>query len=296
MSGLITTLTGVSSVRNFASVTGSICPIDGLANRSCEEGRATISFQHRCHTYACKMIDSITRLESAQFPRYVLVHLSHHPSNKNPITPSPPPPLPLQRLLLLRVPHQLPPHNDQPLPPPHPIHIPPTDPLPIALLAEILQLLFRLRHPIGILIQQLEPRKYKLRLRGAGCSFSDLVAEAERLGDGKERRDEVEGRAFFEGLGEDAAAAPGEDIVDAAEDFGRGLDFAAVHCEHQSRTPVHKALADCVPHSLNGLARQAALLLTRGRFFVRWSGNSDGFEEDGDALHGFVAHGALGCG
>ena len=60
----------------------------------------------------------------------------------------------------------------------------------------------------------------QLRGRGAGGAFADLVAEAEGLGDGEEREDGEEGGAFFEGLGEDASTAAGDDAVDAAEDFG----------------------------------------------------------------------------
>ncbi len=87
-------------------------------------------------------------------------------------------------------------------------------------LAKILQLLLRLRHPKRIFVQHLEAREHELRLRGAGRAFADLVREAEGFGDGEEAEDGVEGRAFFEGFGEDVAAAAGEGCVDAAEDFG----------------------------------------------------------------------------
>jgi len=76
-------------------------------------------------------------------------------------------------------------------------------------LPKILQLLLRLRHPKGIFVQHLEPREHELRLRGAGRAFADLVREAEGFGDGEETEDGVEGRAFFEGFGEDVAAAAG---------------------------------------------------------------------------------------
>lgn len=50
----------------------------------------------------------------------------------------------------------------------------------------------------------------------ARCAFANLVAEAEGLGDGKEREDGEEGRAFFHGFGEDAPAAAGDYVVNSA--------------------------------------------------------------------------------
>lgn len=77
-----------------------------------------------------------------------------------------------------------------------------------------------MRHPIRILIQDLEPFELQLRRCEASSAFADLVREAERLGDGQEREDRVEGGAFLEGFGQDASAAAVENVVDAAEDFG----------------------------------------------------------------------------
>ena len=63
-----------------------------------------------------------------------------------------------------------------------------------------------------------------MRRSGARGSFTDLVAEAEGLGDREQGEDGEEGGAFFEGLGDDAAPTAGDDRVDAAEDlsWGRG--------------------------------------------------------------------------
>lgn len=77
-----------------------------------------------------------------------------------------------------------------------------------------------MRDPIRILVQDLEAFELQLRRCEAGSALPDLVGEAERLRDGEEGEDGIEGRPFFEGFGEDAAAAAVEDVVDAAENFG----------------------------------------------------------------------------
>jgi len=78
--------------------------------------------------------------------------------------------------------------------------------------------------------------------------------------------------------------------VNAAQDFGAGLDFARVHGEHDARAPVEEALADGVADGADDFAREPAHALAG---FVVGDGAGDVFEEDGDALHGLVAHGAL---
>lgn len=127
----------------------------------------------------------------------------------------------LQRLLLLRI-NQLPPLHNKTLPTPHSIHIPLRHILPIRQLAQILQFLLRSRNPERILVQCLEAREYELGLGRAGRALADFFGEAEGFGDGEERDDCEEGGAFFHYFGEDAAAAPGYNAVDAAEDFGCG--------------------------------------------------------------------------
>ena len=77
-----------------------------------------------------------------------------------------------------------------------------------------------MRHPIRILIQDLKTLELQLRRSEARSAFPDLVGEAEGLCHREEGEDGVEGGAFFEGFGEDAPAAPVEDVVDAAENFG----------------------------------------------------------------------------
>lgn len=64
-----------------------------------------------------------------------------------------------------------------------------------------------------------------MRGRGAGSALPDLVAEAEGGGKREEGGYGKEGRAFLEGLGENAAVAAGESRVCGAKYFscGKGL-------------------------------------------------------------------------
>lgn len=129
--------------------------------------------------------------------------------------------LPLQILPLLPIPHAPPPPHDQKaLPLPNPINIPLRHILLICQLAQILHLLLRMRHPIRIFVQDLKTLEFQLWRSEARSTFPDLVGEAKGLRHGQEREDGVEGGSFFEGFGEDAAAAAVEDVVDAAEYFG----------------------------------------------------------------------------
>ena len=147
------------------------------------------------------------------------------------ITPNIPSTLPLQRLLLLRIPHHPPSRNKHPLPPPNPIHILLRHILPIPKLPQILHLDLRPRNPVRIFIQYFKPLEPQLRARCPASPLPNLVREAECFGYGEQRQDGEEWRSFFEGFREDAPPAPRQDVVDAPQDFGAGLDFAAVHCE-----------------------------------------------------------------
>lgn len=194
--------------------------------------------------------------------RFVYHILTHDRSNHEYIQASEPYTSSLQRLLLLCIPYYLPLHHHS-LARSHLIYILLRDSLSIpckrngrqqkssrsspprqnyqdkleerTFLPKILQLLFRLRHPKRILVQNFKPREHELRLSGTGRALADLVREAERFGDGQEREDAVEGRAFLEGFGEDVAAAAGEGCVDAAEDFGCGVGKGNVSCLLKSR-------------------------------------------------------------
>ena len=81
-----------------------------------------------------------------------------------------------------------------------------------------------------------------------------------------------------------------DDRVHAAQHLGAGLDLARVHGEHDARAPVEEAVADGVADCADDLAGEAAHALA-GFFVGDVAG--DVFEEDGDALHGFVAHWSL---
>jgi hypothetical protein len=81
-----------------------------------------------------------------------------------------------------------------------------------------------------------------------------------------------------------------DDAVHATQHLGARLDFARVHGEHDARAPVEKAGTDCVADGADDFAGQAAHALAS---FVVGKGAGDFFEEDGDALQGFVAQGAL---
>lgn len=209
------------------------------------------------------------------------------------------PTLPLQRLLFLRIPNQHLPYQ-QPLPPPHLIHIAPRDILPVRQFAQILEFIFGKRHPERIFIQHLEPSEAQLRTRRARRPFADLVAEAERLSNGEQRAD---GKCLVsrrgrrgrgrQGFRQNGAAAAREDGVDAAEDVGGGLDLARVHGEEHARGPVEEAGMDGGAHGFDDFAGEAAAVL--GGFVVR-DGEGHVFEEDGDALDGLGAAGALGGG
>lgn len=81
-----------------------------------------------------------------------------------------------------------------------------------------------------------------------------------------------------------------DDRVHAAQHLGAGLNLARVHGEHDARAPVEEALTDGIADGADDFAGEAAHALA-GFFVGDVAG--DFFEEDGDALHGFVAHGAL---
>lgn len=84
------------------------------------------------------------------------------------------------------------------------------------MLAQILHLLLRKRHPERVLVQHLEARKDELRLRRARGALAHVVGEAEGLGRREEGLDAEEGGALLHRFREDAAAAAGEDVVDSA--------------------------------------------------------------------------------
>ncbi|KAL2002044.1 hypothetical protein VTN02DRAFT_768 [Thermoascus thermophilus] len=128
--------------------------------------------------------------------------------------------LPLQRLLLLGILDQLLPLDGQPLAAADGIHVPLGDVLAVGQLAQVLELLLRGGDPEGVLVERLEAREDELRRGGARRALADLLGEAERFGHGEQREDGEEGRAFLHHFGEDAAAAPRDDAVDAAQDFG----------------------------------------------------------------------------
>ncbi|GKT46828.1 uncharacterized protein ColSpa_07008 [Colletotrichum spaethianum] len=96
----------------------------------------------------------------------------------------------------------------------------------------------------------------------------------------------------------DTAPAAGEHVIDAAEDLGGGLDLDAVHGQHQARGPVEHTGAQGGGEGLDDLAREAgeAVARRRGRGLVLGGVNDDVLDENGDALHGLVAEGALGRG
>lgn len=215
----------------------------------------------------------------------------------------------LQIPLFLSIPAHPPrPLNQQPLPPPHAIHIPLGDILAIPKLAQILQLDLRTRNPPRIhLIQHLEAAgENQHRHREPRRTLADLVAEAEGFGDGEGGLDGEVGGPFEEGFGQDGAAAAGEDAVDAAEDGGGGLDGAAVEGEEDARGPVEEGGGEGVEGGGYEFACLAGAVGSGeeggggggGRGF--WRGvvvvvvvEGDGFEEDGYALHGFSAEGPL---
>ncbi len=124
--------------------------------------------------------------------------------------------LPLQRLLLLRIRRHIPPFHQQPLPPPHLVHVPLGHVLLVAELAQVLQVVLGEGHPKRVLVQDLEPSEDELRLCRARRAFAHVVGEAEGLGHGEYRLDCEEGRAFVHGLRLNSPAAAGEDVVDPA--------------------------------------------------------------------------------
>lgn len=73
----------------------------------------------------------------------------------------------------------------------------------------------------------------------------------------------------------------------------RGLDLTTVHSEQDARTPVQEAQTYRVSDRPDDLASKTAEVLPLGAFFA--FGDVDGyiFEEDGDALHWFVAQWTL---
>lgn len=81
-----------------------------------------------------------------------------------------------------------------------------------------------------------------------------------------------------------------DDRVNAAQHLGAGLDLARVHGEHDARAPVEEALTNGVADGADDLAGEAANALA-GFFVGDIAG--DFFEEYGDALHWFIAHGSL---
>lgn len=124
--------------------------------------------------------------------------------------------LPLQGLLLLRTERHRPALDQHPLLAPDLVHVPLGDVLLVAELAQVLHLLLGEGHPERVLVEDLEPGEDELGLRGARGPLAHLVGEAERLGHGQEGLDREEGRALVHGLGEDAAPASGQDVVDSA--------------------------------------------------------------------------------
>lgn len=131
--------------------------------------------------------------------------------------------LPLERLLLLRVGRDVAALDQQALAPAHAVHVALGDVLLVAELAEVLEVVLGEGHPEGVLVEDFESGEDELGLGGAAGALAHLVGEAEGLGGGDEGEDGEEGGALLHGLGEDAAAAAGEDVVDAAQDFGCGL-------------------------------------------------------------------------
>ena len=73
------------------------------------------------------------------------------------------------------------------------------------------------------------------------------------------------------------------------------MDFAVVHCEEDAGGPVEEAGADGVADCADYFTREAAHAVG-GIVFFGWNGESDFLEEDGDALDGFGAEGALCAG
>ncbi|GJC95912.1 hypothetical protein ColKHC_04738 [Colletotrichum higginsianum] len=204
----------------------------------------------------------------------------------------------MKRFLLFGIPRHVPPLDQQALLPPHAVHVPFGDVLLVGQLAEVLEVVLGEGHPEWVLVEDLVAGEDELGLRGAARALSHLVGEAKGLGDGKHGLDREEGRALLHGLGEDAAAAAREHVVDAAEDFGRRLDLDRVQRQHQPRRPVEHAGAQGGRDGLDDLAREAGEAVARGRgrggLVVLGSVDDDVLDEDGDALDGLVAERTLG--
>lgn len=173
------------------------------------------NYVHRSHPYGLgpqvmKMCYSTHAL------RDFLVHTSHHSVAVVAPSDPPPSPLPLQSLLLLRTQRHRPPLDQHALLAADLVHVPLGDVLAVAKLAQVLHLLLGEGHPEGVLVQDLEAGEDELGLGGARRPLAHVVGEAEGLGHGEERLDREEGRALVHGLGEDAAAPAGQDVVDPA--------------------------------------------------------------------------------
>lgn len=91
------------------------------------------------------------------------------------------------------------------------------------------------------------------------------------------------------------ATAAGQDCVDAAEDVGRGLDFAAVHGKEYAGGPIEEASADGITDCADDFAGETTHAVGGIVFFGR-HGEGNVLQKDGDTLHGFSAKGALRAG
>ena len=87
------------------------------------------------------------------------------------------------------------------------------------------------------------------------------------------------------------AAATGQYGVYAAQHVGGGLDFAGVHGEQHAGRPVEHAVVDAGAYGFDDFAGQAVVVCFGCRFVESYV-----LEEDGEALDGLSAAGALGGG